>query len=51
MELAGMEVGGTCNSSVRQHSGKYCLVAWEHMREAVSTPGKQEGRVEHLQLA
>jgi hypothetical protein len=47
MELDdGAEVsGGASSLSVHQRSGEH------HLREAVSTLGKQEGRGEHLWLA
>ena len=46
MELNVVELDdGASSSSVRQRSGEH------HLREAMSTPGEQEGRGEHLRLA
>jgi hypothetical protein len=52
MELVdGAEVGGNTSSlSVRQQSGEHCT-GEHHLREAMSIPGEQEGRGEHLWLA
>jgi hypothetical protein len=47
----GTEVGGgASSSSVRQRSGEH-YAGKHHLREAVSTPGKQEGRGKHMWLA
>jgi hypothetical protein len=49
MELIVAELD-TSSSSVRQRSGEHCA-GEHHLREAMSTPGEQEGRGEYLRLA